>query len=402
MNFYYVNYMPSITYMLTKSIFNEINAKRVYLNNSRHEIKRSVYVATDLEINDFKNFLIRQKDYRKIVSYDIIPNDILSAQFNKFSTTDIQNMALLKIETHLNDSKKIINSLSSNSFKYELDERLSKIVGLKTLKEDIKQIHSFYEVSKERKKRGISDDSISLHSVFSGPPGTGKTTIAREIGKIFKETGMLKKGHFVEVDRSGLIDRFLGGTEPKTLDKLNEAKDGILFIDEAYSLTKKSDNDKDPGKDAIATILKFMEDNKDRIAIFVAGYGDEMDDFLKFNPGLKSRFTNHYNFDSYSANELVKIFDLQMKDKYEYSKNFKMKLKKYFKTIINENDPKYFGNGREVRNTCEALKKIQSNRIFNTKDFKEKDDKFFKELTIKDIRYLKNKNTNTRKGLIKN
>ncbi len=401
MNKYFVDYKPTSFNMLNASIFKSINAKSLYLHDSRYALDRVALVATDLNLNDFIDFLENQKYYGMIHSSTAYPfNNVDKKQF---SLNDQIKISLFEQQTIIGSIEKSNNSsLASNSFKNELDERLSKIVGLKTLKEDIKQIHSFYEVSKERKKRGISDDSVSLHSVFSGPPGTGKTTIAREIGKIFKETGMLKKGHFVEVDRSGLIDKFLGATEPKTLEKLNEAKDGILFIDEAYSLTKKSDNDKDPGKDAIATILKFMEDNKDRIAIFVAGYGDEMDDFLKFNPGLKSRFTNHYNFDSYSANELVKIFDLQMKDKYEYSKNFKIELKKYFKTIINENDPKYFGNGREVRNTCEALKKIQSNRIFNTKDFKEKDDKFFKELTIKDIRYLKNKSTKSIKGMIKN
>ncbi len=401
MNKYFVDYKPTSSNMLNASIFKSINAKSLYLHDSRYALDRVALVATDLNLHDFIGFLENQKYHGMIHSSKAYPSN--NVDIKQFSLNDQIKISLFLYDTNINSIEKSNNSsLASNSFKNELDERLSKIVGLKTLKEDIKQIHSFYEVSKERKKRGISDDSVSLHSVFSGPPGTGKTTIAREIGKIFKETGMLKKGHFVEVDRSGLIDKFLGATEPKTLEKLNEAKDGILFIDEAYSLTKKSDNDKDPGKDAIATILKFMEDNKDRIAIFVAGYGDEMDDFLKFNPGLKSRFTNHYNFDSYSANELLKIFDLQMKDKYEYSKNFKMELKKYFRTIINENDPKYFGNGREVRNTCEALKKIQSNRIFNTKDFKEKDDKFFKELTIKDIRYLKNKSTKSIKGMIKN
>ena len=133
------------------------------------------------------------------------------------------------------------------------------------------------------------------------------------------------------MDRSGLVDAFIGHTEVKTKKMLNEALDGILFIDEAYALGQSTKDDKDYGKHAIEVILKFMEDNRDRIAIFVAGYDKKMDDFFASNPGLKSRFTNHYDFDSYNHNELVEIFDIIMKDRFEYNGIVKRELSKYFK-----------------------------------------------------------------------
>jgi len=395
MNLYYVNYKPG--YLLGSSQYFGDDA--VYIFDSKYATTRSVYVNSKKNNKEFALHLQNACNKGWIDKYTFTKHeDTHGITHGRFDKTEVDNLTFLKAKASIQKVGLKLGKEVSNKSKtlQDLENSFSNIVGLDNVKNDIKDLYCFIKVSKERQKRGFKDDPISLHTVFKGAPGTGKTTMARHIGKLYKELGVLKKGHVVEVDRSGLVDAFIGHTEVKTKKKLNEALDGILFIDEAYALGQSTKDDKDYGKHAIEVILKFMEDNRDRIAIFVAGYDKKMDDFFASNPGLKSRFTNHYDFDSYNHNELVEIFDIIMKDKFEYNGMVKKELSKYFKKLIEMTDAEFFGNGREVRNTCEYLRRIQHARIYNLENYEDREDSYFKKIKVNDIKKLSEK-----KGILK-
>ena len=191
----------------------------------------------------------------------------------------------------------------------------------------------------------------------------GKTTVARIVGKILKVMGILKKGHMVEVTRSDLVGQYVGQTGPKTLEKIKEAYGGILFIDEAYTLNSKSENDF--GSEAIGTLIKEMEDNRDKLIVIMAGYTKEMKELLNINPGLESRIKFNIQFNDYSGDELFKIFkSLCKREKYKISHNAYKKLKEDFEEL-SENKGRNFGNGRLVRKYFENVKMKQATRIIN-------------------------------------
>jgi SpoVK/Ycf46/Vps4 family AAA+-type ATPase len=200
--------------------------------------------------------------------------------------------------------------------------------------------------------------------VFYGNPGTGKTTIARKVGQIFKQLGILSKGHLIETDRTGLVAGYLGQTAIKTREVLDNANGGILFIDEAYTLCQ--DNSQDQyGQEATDTILKYMEDNRGDIVVIVAGYNNEMVRFINSNPGLKSRFNKYFRFSDYSAEELYEIFkDMATKAQYTLDAGCQEKLKKYL-FEVHSNKGENFGNGRTVRNLFERCVANQANRIIS-------------------------------------
>ena len=216
-------------------------------------------------------------------------------------------------------------------------------------------------MKKKREEEGMTVPTISYHCVFTGNPGTGKTTVARLLAGIYKDLGVLQKGHLVETDRSGLVAEYVGQTAVKTNQIIDKALDGILFIDEAYSLIKGGNEDY--GSEAIATLLKRMEDDRDRLVVILAGYTNEMEDFINSNPGLRSRFNRYIHFEDYSAEELYEIFCLQMKkNEYTMTEDNCNLLKKYFVDIVN-NKPKDFGNARFVRNLFERAVQNQANRL---------------------------------------
>jgi|GEM_PF-235239 len=244
----------------------------------------------------------------------------------------------------------------------EIQKELDNLTGLKEIKLDIDSLMKYLRIEKMRKERGISGTSMSLHAVFSGPPGTGKTTVARLLGKIYRSLGLLQKGHVVEVDRSGLVAEYIGQTAIKTNKVIDSALDGILFIDEAYTLNPP-DGGRDFGKEAIDTILKRMEDERDRLVVVVAGYTDEMSLFIGSNPGLTSRFTRAFKFVDYKPEELQEIFQkIATGTGYKILEDAENYLKRYF-THIYESRTKTFGNARKVRNIWEEIVRMQSTRL---------------------------------------
>ena len=239
--------------------------------------------------------------------------------------------------------------------------KLKSLVGLVSVKEEIETLTNFIKIQQAREEKGLKTSSVSYHCIFTGNPGTGKTTVARIVAEIYKNLGILAKGHLVETDRSGLVAEYVGQTAVKTNKIIDTALDGVLFIDEAYSLISNSQNDY--GKEAIATLLKRMEDNRDRLIVILAGYTEEMQQFIDSNPGLQSRFNRYIEFPDYSAEELYEIFEKNLKQfDYKIANEAIMPLKDYF-TKACFNKDKNFGNARFVRNLFEKTIEKQANRL---------------------------------------
>ena len=237
---------------------------------------------------------------------------------------------------------------------------LKSLIGLERVKQDVDSLRNLIKIQAIRKQQGLPNTSVSYHCVFSGNPGTGKTTVARIVAGIYKELGILKKGHLVEVDRSKLVGEYVGQTAPKTNKVIDEALDGVLFIDEAYSLVGGGN---DYGSEAIATLLKRMEDDRDRLVVILAGYTDEIKDFIDSNPGLQSRFNRYIQFDDYSAEELTEIFKRNLrKSRYKIKRDAFEELQDVIEKAVASRD-KNFGNARYVRNLFEKVVQNQANRL---------------------------------------
>ena len=240
-------------------------------------------------------------------------------------------------------------------------DRLNEMIGLGAVKESIKTLANFIRVNKKRDEMGLKSPSISYHCVFSGNPGTGKTSVARILADIYKELGVLKKGHLVETDRSGLVAEYVGQTAVKTNKVIDSALDGVLFIDEAYSLAQGGSEDF--GREAIATLLKRMEDDRDRLVVILAGYTNEIEYFINTNPGLRSRFNRYIHFDDYTAEELYNIFcHIAQKNEYVVSDEAGMYLCEHLEQTVTHK-PMDFGNARYVRNLFEKAVEAQANRL---------------------------------------
>lgn len=248
---------------------------------------------------------------------------------------------------------------------------LDGLIGLEPVKDEIFRIVDFARVVALKKERDLPVSNLTFHMVFTGPPGTGKTTVARFVGRLLYELKLLRKDKLIEVDRSQLVGTHLGDTARIVQDKVKDALDGVLFIDEAYTLAGGggATGKTDPyGQEAIDTLLKLMEDNRERLVCIFAGYTSEMRRFVEANPGLKSRISRTIEFPSYDGDELFAIFEsLIAKNGFTLSEDAKEEAKKTIDDLARNSDEN-FGNAREVRQFFEALQPIQAERIAESLD----------------------------------
>ena len=243
----------------------------------------------------------------------------------------------------------------------ELMEELEDLVGLDEVKKDVKNLMNLVKVRKLRQENDLPVPPMSLHMVFMGNPGTGKTTVARLISGLYAAIGVLSKGQLIEVDRSGLVAGYVGQTALKTQEVIKSALGGVLFIDEAYSLSSGGENDF--GREAIETILKAMEDHRDDLIVIVAGYTGPMEKFLGSNPGLESRFNKYFFFPDYNGEQLMAMFRKRCdKNGYTLTEETEKAAVDFFNQLYEERNEN-FGNGRDVRNVFEDMIVRQSNRV---------------------------------------
>lgn len=243
----------------------------------------------------------------------------------------------------------------------ELMAQLDALVGLEDVKKDIKSLINLMKVRRLRQENDLPVPPMSMHMVFMGNPGTGKTTVARLVGGLYAAIGVLSKGQLIEVDRSGLVAGYVGQTALKTQEVIKSALGGVLFIDEAYSLSSGGENDF--GREAIETLLKAMEDHRDNLVVIVAGYTGPMGEFLSSNPGLESRFNKFFYFPDYTGEQLMEIFRAKCEGStYKLTTESEKAALELFKELY-ENRGENFGNGRDVRNCFEDMIVRQSNRV---------------------------------------
>jgi len=337
-------------------IFNRISdgKKNILTEDAAEKLKRYFSYIYNARTKSFGN----GRKVRNIYEEMIRRQAVRLGQLKKISDKDLMTFTLEDVERTVEDEfvDEKIESLD------EILAELNELVGLKEIKADVRTLINFIKVEKMKAEKGMKPEALTLHSLFMGPPGTGKTTVARLIGRIFKSLGILPSGHVVEVTRTDLVGEFIGHTAPKTEKVLDAAMHGILFIDEAYML-KPEGIQNDFGQEAVDTILKRMDDDRDKFVVIMAGYPDEMDRLIRSNPGLKSRFKRYFHFNDYLPEDLVKIF-LRFCDKHEIKleKETEPLITSYLKDQYSMRD-RTFGNGRMVRNFYEEIVRAQSDRI---------------------------------------
>ena len=249
----------------------------------------------------------------------------------------------------------------------ELLQELDSLIGLANVKAEVRTMANLVRIRKIRENRGLGQAERSLHMVFSGNPGTGKTTVARLVAQIYRSLGVLSRGHLVETDRSGLVAGYVGQTAIKTAEVIKRAMGGVLFIDEAYALAKKG-SESDYGQEAIETLLKAMEDNRGDLIVIAAGYTDLMEDFLNSNPGLRSRFSQTLFFEDYDGAQMHEIFRKMCRDAgMIVTEEADERMRTYFYDLY-ENRGVNFANARDVRNAFEKILARQANRLASVTD----------------------------------
>lgn len=327
-----------------------------HIINANGEINKSVNEL----VSDHNNKIILIKTLKNIS--DIIEGINFNKEVKKLA--QIMHSNLLSYYGYLS-----VRSLCKGSLELEdsrsLEELLldlNQLIGLKSVKEKVQDLLAYQKVQKMRMDNNLHSQKNTLHLAFTGNPGTGKTTVARIVGRIYKQLGLLSKGHFIEVSRTDLIAGYQGQTALKVKSVIERAKGGVLFIDEAYSITENEQSDS-YGKECLTELTKALEDYREDLVVIVAGYTKPMNQFFKSNPGLKSRFNTFIEFDDYDANELLEILlSICLSNDYILTEDLKKKVYFYF---VEQLDKKVddFANGRFVRNIYDDLVMNHARRI---------------------------------------
>lgn len=338
--------------------------KYFILANAGHKIKNDRY--------DNKEARTLAESYRKLGQEYLAANtESTEVEINVLSSYCVMLDENLKAYDLLQpDYKSVAIQADAGEKEQSADEliaELNSLTGLTAVKEDVNALINLLKVQKMREQMGMKQTSVNKHLVFMGNPGTGKTTVARLLAKIYKAIGAISKGHLVEVDRSGLVCGYIGQTATKTAEVIESALGGVLFIDEAYTLTNGKGQG-DFGQEAVDTLLKGMEDHRDDLVVIVAGYTELMDEFLDSNPGLRSRFNKFINFEDYTAEEEVEILiNNCKKQEYMLSRDALEEARRFFTERV-ANKPEGYANARDVRNYLEKAISNQASRIVGLKD----------------------------------
>lgn len=361
------------TEMTPNDLKDFINVNNTYSNTFENEIptsfKRVVkYCAKGGQISNYlgdeRGILEELRSFIEIFAKD--ETGRINKTINHAGTVYVESLFRYRNEFRKEFAATSQLEETAVSLKSLLNE-LNNLTGLSTVKQDLTSLIHLQTVKKLREKNNLKVPSISNHLVFYGNPGTGKTTVARLLAKIYKQVGILSKGQLVEVDRAGLIGGYVGQTALKVQNVVDSALGGVLFIDEAYSLSY-SENQNDYGQEAIETLLKAMEDNRDDLVVIVAGYPDLMRKFIDSNPGLRSRFNKYIYFPDYNEIELDEIFNKMCRESdYILSEQADIKIKQILKQKSEQKDAN-FANAREARNLYETLIVAQADRIFGLKN----------------------------------
>lgn len=379
------DYKPTIAFKSGSKVSQEpkpeyVSGERKNYNVEENLINGDRIYREDKVAGTRENGLFRRNEYNRI---DNTPaTDEKEVRTDETAGRNETSSGYKLAGTEQKELKKVINTEEIN-LESLLDE-LNQLTGMESVKKEVNNLVNLLKICRIRQEKGLQLPPTTNHLVFLGNPGTGKTTVARILSKIYHGLGVLSKGHLVEVDRSGLVAGYMGQTSEKVMEVVEQAKGGILFIDEAYALASGK-QEGDFGQEAIDILNKAMEDYRDDLIVIAAGYHDEMQDFLDANPGLRSRFNRTIEFPNYTAEELVEIMtNRARKLDYHFSSEALTFVENKFRNVL-ACPPDNFGNARSVRNYLDNVINNQANRLVKEANFKEDE---LMQISLADVEYV--------------